>query len=119
MPSLRLLLLTAVWLAAVSRSAAEGRVTFVHPAQGTFLTDLQPEDYTRLGIRPGDPFTLHHGAQSHEMRHTEDPENSGDGSVAGPEPEGFVVAVLRGRAAREAKPAEGDAVSIEPRGKRG
>lgn len=91
---------------------AEGRVTFVHPDTGAFELDLQPGDFERLGLRLGDRFILHHGATAHEMRYLDDPENSGVGSVAGPEPDGFVRVFLRGRAAREAVPAEGDTVRI-------
>lgn len=98
--------------------SAQGRVTFTHPVYASFILELQPADFTRLGIRSGDRFKLHHAGRTHELRYTEDPEYSGGGSVAGPEPEGFTAAVLRGRAAREISPAVGDTVRIEPRRRR-
>ncbi len=98
--------------------SAEGTITFVHPVYRSFLLDLQPADFAQLGIKSGDCFTLHLGGRAHDLRYTADPEYDGGGSVAGPEPEGFTAAFLRGRAAREAKPAVGNPVRIEPRKRR-
>lgn len=98
--------------------SATGTITFVHPVHRSFLLDLQPADFAQLGLKSGDRFTLHLGGRSHELRYTEDPEHAGGGSVAGPEPEGFTAAILRGHAARESNPAVGDPVRIEPRKRR-
>ena len=95
-------------------SAAQGRVTAIHPVYGNLTLDFQPADLARLGIEPGATFALDAGGRTFRVVYGKTFGSVLRGDWVGfPDPEGrFTVAINRGNAATTAGLKIGDPVTL-------
>lgn len=101
---------------AADNSAAQGRITDIHPVYGNLTLDFLPADLARLGIEPGATFVL--DALGHTFRvvygKTFGSVPRGDW-IGFPDPDGhFALAINRGNAATTAGLKIGDPITLRP-----
>lgn len=99
---------------AADNSAAQGRVTAIHPVYGNLTLDFQPADLARIGIEPGASFALDAGGRAFRVFYGKTFGDVPRGDWVGfPDPEGrFALAINRGNAATTAGLKVGDPVTL-------